>query len=110
MIRRTVTWLAHTSLVELSLPLVLVAGVVGGAVLFALGVVAYARRRSASYLLLTVAIAALVSRVLVGGLAFGGMIDGPIHHLAEHGLDVVTLAAVVGAVYFARQSRGQADI
>jgi len=105
MIRHAATWLAHTSLVELSLPLVLIAGVVGGTVLFALGVAAYARRRSTSYLLLTVAVAALVGRVLLGGLAFGGMVDGPTHHLAEHGLDVVTLAAVVGAVYFARQGR-----
>jgi len=106
MTRRATTWLAHADLVELSLPLVLVVGVVGGTVLLALGVVAYTRRGSVSYLLLTVAIAALVGRVLVGGLAFGGVMDDSVHHLVEHGLDVVTLAAVVGAVYLARQSRG----
>jgi hypothetical protein len=107
--RQATTWLAHANFVEFSLPLVLVVGVVGGAVLLALAAVAYTRRQSVSYLLLTVAVAALVGRVVVGGLAVGGMMDYSVHHLVEHGLDVVTLAAVVGAVYLARQSRGEAS-
>lgn len=110
MTQHTTTWLAHTDLIELSLPLVFGIGAVGGAVLFALGVIAYTQRRSFSYFLLTVAIGALLGRVLVGGLAFSGVMNESIHHLIEHGLDVVTLAAVIGAVYFARQVRGEVNV
>lgn len=98
--------IAHAAVVDTSLPIVLGAGVIGGLFLLAMGVVAYRRRPTISYLLLTLAIAALVGRVAVGGLAFGGLIDGSIHHLIEHALDVVTLLAVIGAVYLARRNHG----
>ncbi|MDS0301409.1 GlyGly-CTERM sorting domain-containing protein [Halogeometricum sp. S1BR25-6] len=97
---------AHAAVVDTSLPIVLGVGTVGGLSLLVMGVFAYRRRPTVSYLLLTLAIAALVGRVGVGGLAFGGLIDGSIHHLVEHGLDVVTLLAVIGAIYLARRNHG----
>ncbi|CCC40736.1 DUF7471 family protein [Haloquadratum walsbyi] len=110
MIQRMILWVTHTDLVGFSLSLIFAMSAIGGVVLLSLSVVVYAQRRSFSYLLLTVAIGALVGRVLVGGLAFGGIMNESMHHLIEHGLDVVTLAAVIGAVYFARRVRGELSV
>ncbi|MFB6096161.1 MAG: hypothetical protein ABEJ74_02080 [Haloferacaceae archaeon] len=72
------------------------------AVLAGLGLAAFARRRSRSYLLVALALLALFARTLVAVAAMAGLLDGGAHHLLEHGLDVAMAALVVGAVYYAR--------
>ena len=74
----------------------------GSALLLGLGLAAYARRRSRSYLLVVLALAALLARTLVAAGAEAGVLSTAVHHLAEHGLDVVMAALVVGAVVYVR--------
>jgi hypothetical protein len=74
----------------------------GAAVLFGLAFAAFVRRRSRPYLLLVVALAALLGRSAVVGAAALGWLSPTDHHLFEHGLDVVLVALVVAAVYYAR--------
>jgi hypothetical protein len=76
------------------------------AVLVGLALAAYTRRSSAPYLLILLALTTLLARV---GIAMGTVTDvfsAPIHHLAEHALDVLMVALVLGAVYAARANRG----
>jgi hypothetical protein len=72
-------------------------------VLVALGLAAFSRRRSRSYLLVTLALAALLAQEVVGGLALTGTLDDGTHHLVEHVLDVVLAGLVLAAVAFARR-------
>ena len=83
------------------LALLAVAGLVS-ALLLGLGLAAFARRRSRAYLLVVLALAALLARTLVAVGAEAGMLSLTDHHLAEHGLDVAMAALVVGAVVYAR--------
>ena len=80
----------------------LVAAGLGSALLLGLGLAAFARRRSRSYLLVVLALAALLARTLVAAGAEAGLLSTSVHHLAEHGLDVVMAALVVGAVVYVR--------
>jgi hypothetical protein len=76
------------------------------AVLVGLGVAAYARRSSVPYLLVLLALTTLLARV---GIAMGTVTElfsAPAHHLAEHALDVLMVALVVGAVVAARSDGG----
>lgn len=94
-----------------SLPLlgvVTVAGI-GAAVLLGLGFAAFARRRSRSYLLIVGAIAALFGRSIVAGVTVVQILSPETHHLLEHSLDVVLVALVVGAVYYARTVTPEPD-
>lgn len=87
--------------VEGSLPLlavVLVAGVGTGA-LFLVSLVAYRRRRSAQYALISVAVGALLARSVVGAGTILGVVPMPVHHFLEHGLDFTIAALVLYAVY-----------
>jgi hypothetical protein len=70
--------------------------------ILALAVVALTRRRSWSYLLVTLAIGTLGMRVLLGGLMLLGVIDLRIHHLLEHVVDVLMALLLLAAVYTAR--------
>lgn len=87
-----------------SLPLVglLTVGGLVTAVLFGLALAAYLRRGTRSYLLVVGAVAALLGRSVVAGLSLSGSLAPATHHTLEHGLDVVMVALVVGAVYYAR--------
>jgi hypothetical protein len=67
-----------------------------------LAVVALTRRKSWSYLLVTLAIGTLGIRVLLGGLMFFGLIDLTIHHLLEHIVDILMALLLLAAVYTAR--------
>jgi len=80
-------------------------GTVGSAILLGLGVAAFVRRQSRSYLLVALALAALFARSAVAALSVAGAIDLQAHHLLEHALDVVLAALVVAAVYHARSVR-----
>lgn len=74
----------------------------GAALLLGVAFAAFVRRRSRPYLLLVAAFAALLARSLVAGATIVGLLSGPTHHLLEHGIDVLLVALVVAAVYYAR--------
>ena len=87
--------------VEGSLPLlavVLVAGV-GTGLLFLVSLVAYRRRRSGQYGLISVAVGALLARSIVGAGTVLGIVPMPVHHFVEHSLDFLVAAAILYAVY-----------
>lgn len=79
----------------------LLAGI-GTVVLFCFGAAAYRRRRSSEYLLVTLALGALVLRTLVGWGTVVGTVPMVVHHALEHGLDF-TIAVLI--LYTAYQSR-----
>ena len=72
--------------------------------ILALAVVALTRRKSWSYLLVTLAIGTLGIRVLLGGLMLLGLIDLTIHHLLEHIVDILMALLLLAAVYTARST------
>ncbi|SFC54833.1 hypothetical protein SAMN05444422_11055 [Halobiforma haloterrestris] len=78
---------------------VIVLAAVGTTVLFCCGVVAYSRRRSTRYLLITVVLGLLVVRSLVGLGTVFGLVPMTIHHLVEHGFDFSIAVLVLYAVY-----------
>lgn len=92
---------AEWSGVHYSLPLIgiILAAGLGTATLFALSVLAFARRRTRQYLLVTVALGALVVRSVVGLGTVLALVPMPIHHLVGHGLDVLIAALVLLAIY-----------
>ena len=81
----------------------LLAGV-GSGVLLVLGVAAFGQRGSRSYLLVVLALGALIARTVVSGLAMFGPLDPWIHHFAEHALDAMLATFLLGAVYCARET------
>jgi len=87
--------------VEGSLALLAVVGVagIGTGVLFLVSLVAYRRRRSGQYLLISVAVGALLARSLVGAGTVLGYVPMPVHHFLEHSLDFLIAALVLYAVY-----------
>lgn len=80
------------------LAVIVLAGV-GTAVLFLASVVAYRRRRTTEYLLIGVAIGALLFRSVIGLGTVLGHVTTPAHHLVEHTLDFVIAALVLYAAY-----------
>jgi peptidoglycan/LPS O-acetylase OafA/YrhL len=78
------------------------AATVGAAVLLGLAVAAFVRRRSRPSLLVAAAFAALLGRSAVVAFSALGVLSPTDHHVFEHGLDVVLVALVVAAVYYAR--------
>jgi len=85
-----------------SLYATLAVAVAGSAALLGLAIAAVLRRQSRPYLLIAAAIGAVFARSAVGGLTATGVFSATDHHLLEHGLDVVLVALVVAAVYYAR--------
>ncbi|PSQ04039.1 hypothetical protein BRC97_12040 [Halobacteriales archaeon QS_6_71_20] len=88
--------------------LVVALGGVAGALLLGLGLAAFLRRPSRSYLLVALALGALVGRAALAGGAAVGVVGAGTHHFGEHLLDVVMAGLVVAAVYFARAVRTEA--
>lgn len=78
---------------------IIVLAVVGTAVLFGCGIVAYSRRRSTRYLLITVVLGLLVVRSIVGLGTVFGLVPMTVHHLVEHGFDFAIAVLVLYAVY-----------
>lgn len=94
---------AHTvSTVTLPLVLAVTLAGLGSALVAGLGLAAYARRRSGSYLLVALALAALLARSAVAVATMTGTISFDPHHTIEHALDFVLVALVLAAVYYAR--------
>jgi hypothetical protein len=95
---------AHLESVGLDWPLVValcVAGL-GSAVLTGAALVVFKRRRRRPYLLVALALAALLARTVVAALSLHGSLPAQSHHLLEHSLDVVMAGLVIAAVYYAR--------
>ncbi|NHN43558.1 hypothetical protein G9C85_18220 [Halorubellus sp. JP-L1] len=84
---------------------VLVLASVASAGLGGLALAAFARRRTSPYLFVALAVAALATRSALGWLGMVGELSPTTHHTAEHGLDVVMVALVVAAVWYARSVR-----
>ncbi|QZX99633.1 DUF7471 family protein [Halobaculum rubrum] len=80
-------------------------GGVAGAGLLGLGLAAFLRRRSRSYLLVALALGALAARAGIAAGAAFGLVGVEAHHFVEHLLDVVMAGLVVAAVYYARTVR-----
>lgn len=76
----------------------------GGAVILGLALAALVRRRSWPYLLVTLALATLLARTVLGALTMWAGLETTTHHLLEHGLDVLMSALVVAAVLVARRA------
>ena len=81
----------------------------GSALLAGLGLAAFVRRRSRSFLLVALALSALLARTAVAVATMAHLIPGSLHHTSEHGLDVVMAALVLAAVYYARTVERSAD-
>ncbi len=90
------------SLESVSLRLAVGVGAVGAACLLGLAFAAFLRRRSRSYLLVVGAVTALFGRSAIAGVAVMGHVPSSSHHLWEHGLDIILVALVIAAVYYAR--------
>jgi cytochrome c biogenesis protein CcdA len=84
---------------------VLVLASLGSAALGGLALAAFARRRTSPYLFVALAVAALAARSAIGWLGMVGGLSATTHHTVEHGLDVVMVALVVAAVWYARSVR-----
>jgi fluoride ion exporter CrcB/FEX len=91
-----------------SLYVTLAVAVVGSAALLGLAIAALVRRQSRPYLLVAAAIGAVFARSAVGGLTMAGTFSATEHHLLEHGLDIVLVALVIAAVYYARTATPEA--
>ncbi|AXR77147.1 hypothetical protein AArc1_0805 [Natrarchaeobaculum sulfurireducens] len=87
--------------------LVIVLAVTGTTVLFLCGVVAYWRRRSFRYLLITIVLGLLVARSIVGLATVFGLIPMAVHHLIEHSFDFLIAVLILYAVY--RSGAGRSD-
>lgn len=87
---------------EHSLWAIITVATLGSSALVVVAGMAYLRRRSWSYLFITVAIGMLVVRSVVGLFALGGPLQIGTHHVLEHLLDVVAIALLFAAIYVAR--------
>lgn len=83
----------------------LVCAGIGTIVLFGLGLTAYHQRQSREYLLITLALGALVLRTIVGWGTVVGAVPMIVHHVLEHGLDFVIAALILYTIYYSRSSR-----
>jgi hypothetical protein len=82
---------------------VLLFGMVVSTVLVAVGTVAWQRRRSLPYLLVTLALGTLAVKGVVGFSVLADLLPMATHHTIEHGLDLLMAVLLVGAVVFARE-------
>lgn len=89
---------------DLATVVVLTLAAASTAVVAGLGIAAFVRRRSRSYLLVALALSALVARTAVGVGAYVAFLGADAHHLLEHGLDVAMAALVVAAVFLVRRT------
>lgn len=78
---------------------VIVLAAIGTTILFCCGLVAYSRRRSRRYLLITVVLGLLVVRSIVGLGTIFGLVPMTVHHLLEHGVDFAIAVLILYAVY-----------
>jgi drug/metabolite transporter (DMT)-like permease len=94
----------HWEALHVDFTVVLAVSALTTAALCLAAVTAYRRRGSRAYLLVTLALAALVAQPVLGGLAMVGAVSPAAHHTLEHGADAVIVVLVLGAVYDARRT------
>lgn len=101
------TLVAHAQTAGLDLPLTVALAVAGvaSALLTGAALTAFLRRQSRPYLLVVLALAALLARSAVAGASLGGMLATDVHHVLEHGLDVAMAGLVIAAVWYAGSVR-----
>jgi heme A synthase len=87
---------------DIALPTVLTLAGIASVAIVGLALVAFAQRRSRSYLLITIALATLLVRTVIGGLAMSGVVQLELHHIIEHALDGVMAVSLIAAVYCGR--------
>ncbi len=100
----------HWGAVHVDFTVVLAVSALTTAALCLAGVAAYRRRKSRAYLLVTLALAALVAQPILGGLAMVGAVGPATHHTLEHGADAVVVLLVLGAVYDARETERRGKV
>lgn len=91
------TWL-NPQLAPL-LVLLLILATIGTAILFVAGLVAYSRRRTTRYLLITIVLGLLVARSVTGLGTVFGIVPMTIHHFVEHSFDFLIAVLLLYAVY-----------
>jgi len=79
----------------------------GTVVVFALSLAAYYRRRETSYLLISLAVGALLVRSAVGFGTVRGDVPMLYHHLVEHTLDFLIAVLVLCAAYVGGAKRSE---
>lgn len=92
------------SLSESLLIIALSVGTVFSVLAALLSFVAFSRRRTISYLLIAVAFFTILGKTSLGLAYLTGSVNADMHHSFEHSLDVVMVALVLTAVYYARSS------
>lgn len=83
----------------------LVVAGLGSALLVAVAGAALFRRRSLSYLLVTLAIVILALRSFLGVVTVAGHLSLHGHHVVEHALDALVIGLLFAAVYAVRTMR-----
>jgi len=82
----------------LLLAVIAIAGL-GTGVLFTVSLIAYNRRRSRQYLLISIAVGALLLRSIIGAGTVLGVVPMITHHFLEHSLDFFIAAIILYAMY-----------
>lgn len=82
--------------------IVVTVATIGSSLLVLLAGMALLRRRTWSYLFITVAIGMMAIRSLVGILALWDPLEVETHHVLEHLFDVVAISLLFAAIYVAR--------
>jgi len=100
----------HWGALHVDFTVVLAVSALTTAALCLAGVAAYRRRGSRAYLLVALALAALVAQPILGGLAMIGAVGPATHHTLEHGADAVIVLLVLGAVYDVRRVEGRREV
>jgi hypothetical protein len=95
------------SLSDSLLIIALSAGTVFSILVALLSFVAFLKRRTISYLLIAVAFSTFLGKTSLGLTYLMGRMNPEMHHSFEHTLDVIMMALVLAAVYYARSSEGQ---
>lgn len=80
---------------------------IASAIIVGLAIIAFAQRRSRSYLLITMALVTLLARTGIGGLAIIDVVPMEMHHIIEHSLDGAMAVLLIAAVYYARTTDQQ---
>ena len=93
----------------LLLAIIFLAGI-GTGVLFLASVVAWSRRRTVKYGLITLAVGALFFRSIVCVGTVMGVIPMTIHHMLEHSFDFLIAALILYAVYRSAPTDSELDL
>ncbi|WP_254522437.1 DUF7471 family protein [Natrinema caseinilyticum] len=89
---------------------VIALAVLGTTALFAVGLTAYARRRTIRYCLIAVVLGLLVVRSLTGLGTVLGLVPMTVHHLVEHGFDFLIAVLVLYLVFRSRSASDDVSV